>query len=663
MKRNLPKKLLFAVLAAVLAAGTALPAFASGGGNAWQTGHIIYEGTGRRHTLLPENETVTPDSSSDAADKKFPEKYNALDEGLVNAPEAQAFGDCWTYSAVSALETDAAKKGFGEQHFSKSHLCYFALNGKNEGEKTEDVWNTGGNFMLAAYTFANMEGIAAQADFPNKTEENVLEFTETDRFNRASGFTVEEAAVMLQADDVKQWITQHGSAVLDYFEDGSSAYNEKLKSYMIYNGYLDNLLHPSNHAITVIGWDDTVPASAFSVCGQTPDGDGAWIVKNSWYGNDDDIMYMSYKQPISEFGGMTVREDDVYRNYTHSERGYSSYLMTKYAEQADVFTAKGNERIDRVGFTVDAFGQSKNINVTIRIYRNIPDKYSSPLDGVLAATYKTVCPCDGYFSYEIEKPVNIAKGERYAVAVCAQDADGKTISLPFEQDMEGLNFKSKAGESYVRIDKGDDFIDTHRELGRLTNEKGVHNTFVQVYTKCNHTVKEDGEKRVCTQCKKDLSEICEKHKGGYWVTTKAPTVKEEGEKEYRCAQCGTRIKTGTIPALSAAKISIVNNPGTKTVDYSDVLTLKCKAENIPDGYTTAWYLDGEKVAYGSKISVECTQETTVTVKIVDMKDGVLKNADGKETGDAETVKVNRGLIKLIIGFFRRMFGTNRTVTQ
>ncbi len=662
MKRKLAKRLICFILAAVIAGGTALPAFADNE-NAWRIGQVIYEGTGRRYTLLPEDADISPDASGYDDEEKFPEKYNALDDGLINPPEAQAYGDCWTYSAVSALEADAAKKGLGEQHFSKSHLCWFALNSKSEGFSDDDVWNTGGNFMLAAYTFANMEGIANQSDYPNKTRDNVLEFTEKDRFNRASGFTAGESTVMYEPAQVKAWITEHGAAVLDYYEDGSACYNKKLKSYMIYNGYLDNLMHPSNHAITVIGWDDTIPASAFSVCESKPDSDGAWIVKNSWYGNGDDIMYMSYDQPIAEFGGMTVREDDVYRNYTHSARGYSSYIMTAYAEQADVFTAKGNERIDRVGFAVDAIGQSKKIKVKISVYRSLPEKYTSPLDGVLASTTTTECPCDGYFSCELKKPVNINKGERYAVVVCEQDADGRTICLPLEQDVDNFTFKSKAGESYVRTSKEDDFIDTHKDLGRLADAKDLHNTFVQVYTKCNHIVKESGDKRICAQCKKDLSEICSKHKGGYWVTTKAPTAKDEGERAYCCAECATQIKTEKIPSLSAAKVSIVNNPGTKTVDYTDILTLKCKTENIPEGYTVAWYFDGEKVAYGSKITVLCGDGMTVEAKIVDMSDAPLKNASGKEIADRETVKVNRGLIKLIIGFFRNMFGKNKTVVQ
>ncbi len=36
-----------------------------------------------------------------------------------------------------------------------------------------------------------------------------------------------------------------------------------------------------NHAVTIVGWDDTVPVSYFNAEHQPP-GPGAWIVKNSW---------------------------------------------------------------------------------------------------------------------------------------------------------------------------------------------------------------------------------------------------------------------------------------------------------------------------------------------------------------------------------------------
>ena len=49
----------------------------------------------------------------------------------------------------------------------------------------------------------------------------------------------------------------------------------------------------TNHAVTVVGWDDDYAASNFSV---TPEGNGAWLVRNTWSaGSDvDNLSYYTY---------------------------------------------------------------------------------------------------------------------------------------------------------------------------------------------------------------------------------------------------------------------------------------------------------------------------------------------------------------------------------
>ena len=45
---------------------------------------------------------------------------------------------------------------------------------------------------------------------------------------------------------------------------------------------------PTNHAVTIIGWDDDYPADNF-LEGHRPPQDGAWLVKNSWGSGENEF--------------------------------------------------------------------------------------------------------------------------------------------------------------------------------------------------------------------------------------------------------------------------------------------------------------------------------------------------------------------------------------
>lgn len=60
----------------------------------------------------------------------------------------------------------------------------------------------------------------------------------------------------------------------------------------------NNVVH--DHAVTLVGWDDTIPASMFSDDpDRQPSGDGAWLVKNSWG---------SYAESAEQYGEAWLQE-------------------------------------------------------------------------------------------------------------------------------------------------------------------------------------------------------------------------------------------------------------------------------------------------------------------------------------------------------------------
>jgi C1A family cysteine protease len=105
----------------------------------------------------------------------------------------------------------------------------------------------------------------------------------------------------------------------------------------------------ANHAVTVVGWDDSFPVSAFREGHQPPE-PGAWIVKNSWgtdWGADGYFWLSYYDQSLCGIESFEYVLDDENRQMGHlSLLGYdnmpasiiSSTLFEQPVYAANIFT-------------------------------------------------------------------------------------------------------------------------------------------------------------------------------------------------------------------------------------------------------------------------------------------------------------------------------------
>ena len=651
------KKAIALTLCAVITlGGCCVTAFAADG--TIKTGEITFEGNSLRHSVVPKSSGKAPQAGYENDSDDLPASYDARETGNINPPEEQYYGDCWAFSTMSTLEASVMTDTSEEQHFSKSHLTWFAFNHLNEGATTNDVWNDGGNYLFASGPLANHEGIAAQADYPNKKPGDGLEFTDADRFNTGSGYVLDDLTLFFDETQVKKWIMAHGAISACYFESGDSCHSDTYGAEMIYNG----ISRFTNHAITIIGWDDNVPAGEFTPCGRTPSKNGAWLIKNSWYGDDTDYMYLSYSQYIEEFAGYTAKKDITYNNYTHSESIYNTYAFGSFIEYGDVFKAQGNETINDICFYLDTIGQLTEVTATFNIYRFLPENYTSPTDGKLVATYTEKYTNDGCYTFEVPDIISLEKDEIYAVTIACEDSGKCIICLPLEKNMEDFSFKCNAGESYVRTDKGDALTDVKQEFKNLKN---ICNTWMHIYTTCNHIVEEKDGVRVCAQCGRELGEPCEQHVSGYYRITKPATYTEEGIKETRCKICGEVIGEETIPVKKDPTLKIANLPkdGSVTLDYGTVARFKAEVTDLPEDCAVVWYYPGMSPVRGNEIEFEVKSPGDLTVKIEYADGTALKTESGETITASEKINVNAGFFKKVIAFFKKLFRNPARYTQ
>lgn len=297
-------------------------------------------------------------------------RYSALEEGLVTpAKDQYGTNSCWAFSGISLVETSALKEGLGVLDLSERHIEYamtrnaFTDGVKNDGLNRE--LDAGGNPYFSSSYFFRHEGPIMESSMPfektNKkisksalpTSKAVLDISEyTSRYYDLSG-----GCESIQINVIKDKIVKYGSVGVSIYYNDSYLKNSK---YYYYNGS-----NGTNHAVVVVGWDDSIAVSNFY---NTPATKGAWIVKNSWgsaYG-DNGYFYVSYGDRrvctnLSTFSGVTVNTYDNAYNASDTLSNLSfSINGTIYASAKFAKKSSQTEYLDKVSFEV-----STNNNYTV----------------------------------------------------------------------------------------------------------------------------------------------------------------------------------------------------------------------------------------------------------------------------------------------------------
>ncbi|MDO4289722.1 MAG: lectin like domain-containing protein [Eggerthellaceae bacterium] len=275
-----------------------------------------------------------------------------------------------------------------------------------------------------------------------------------------------------------------------------------------------------NHAVTIVGWDDDYPAKNFSGLGtddkkHQPQGNGAWLVKNSWGSDTEDFpnnnswgnvengvhtgyFWLSYyDQSISmcetfdfdtdSYGyhdGSTYDEDanahmfliDQY-NYLLVDNVLALGTEDK-ASTANVFTAEE----DRTVRTLTCETVKPDTTVTYELYL-LDSADADPTSGTLAYSYTTDEPYEygGYHRHIMPEDawVPMREGQTYAVVVTQY----------CETDHQ--YYQSVASNQYtdLEIDENDPQWQQAYEAGwnltLLTYVTQVYNELAQDYVKNN----------------------------------------------------------------------------------------------------------------------------------------------------------------------------------
>ena len=301
--------------------------------------------------------------------------FNSWEEGRLPPIRDQGqYGTCWVFATLGAMEADLVSDGADrEVDLSELHLAYYSYHSYydekdcNIGDFIESPERTfldqGGSLDLAIHTLENI-GCAPEAAAPyawaGDYTPGIYEGRAYKDVHLAGSCSFNAADI----DAIKDAIYTHGSVATEMFMDDKFYSAE-------YNSYYCPDEFEENHAIMLVGWDDDFSKDHF-ISG-TPEGDGAWLVRNSWgaemYDSSGYFWMSYYDQPFLN-RGYVVAFDAAPGQYDHCYAYDAIPSENNWQEKGEAaavqrFRVDGGEEICAVG--IDIAGVNMGITASLTL--------------------------------------------------------------------------------------------------------------------------------------------------------------------------------------------------------------------------------------------------------------------------------------------------------
>ncbi|WP_162611520.1 5'-nucleotidase C-terminal domain-containing protein [Gordonibacter urolithinfaciens] len=424
----------------------------------------------------------------------LPEKFDLRDvngSSFVTSVKDQGdYSDCWAFSALASMESGLLMRGnAADVDLAERHLAWFTYNGVDDdaddsnwaagdtflADGGKNAFENGGNRSKSAATLMRWYGAINEKAAPHQAEagmgapdaamrtrsdvhaQNVYFLPEPNVFTYdaatgAYGYNHDATAV----DAIKACLMERGAVGIAYNSmlqfDGSPYWNDAESAR--YSDLPLLLGQPAaqltDHLVTIVGWDDAFSRDNLPQGKQIPpEGNGAWVVKNSW-GTDsgnEGYFYLSYYDTTYCNPTFFDAEDATYAaestehvydgiyQYDGAGMGDGWWYSSTPMQFANVFEARGFETVSAVSALVNEAGST----IDLAVYKNPSAIVTEtgrldPASGELMWSTTQALDYAGYRTFELGNAAfEVEPGDTFSVVSSIRFSDG-TYQISAECD-------------------------------------------------------------------------------------------------------------------------------------------------------------------------------------------------------------------------------------